>query len=435
MRRRALRFAAIIGAASVATLAVAPAFGAAATSQASAQSLHIAIGGNDAISQKVTSSNNGSTETRSDASTVPTIASLFPGTNVLGVGVAPQQAVSNTDGTSYACAGIAGTGGGIVKVGNSSCNLNGQPLTVNLGGLDMGNVILGSDSALGSALDGPLSPLLQPLGVTVNQIVTALSSNLATTPLGQIKLGGSLSAIEGSCQANPDKATGDARLVDSSGGSAATPIGVTIPNGSGGTQTLTLLNLPANPPPNTHVPVDLNVVVATLTSALTTELNTAVNGALQPLAAALGPVFSQVQTQVVDVLVANLHPLLQALQDNVLDITLNKQVTGDAGRSIHVTALDAQVLPAAKQFAGSSLISGQIGDVTCGPNTRASQEASPSKPGNTTKPKLPDVPTVVDSGMAGHADHTARLVLGATGALLLLAGTAGLVGYRRMLGK
>ena len=48
---------------------------------------------------------------------------------------------------------------------------------------------------------------------------------------------------------------------------------------------------------------------------------------------------------------------------------------------------------------------------------------------------LPDIPTVVDSGLAGHADHTARNVLGATAALLLLAGTAGLAGYRRMLNK
>jgi len=436
LTRRVLRIGAIIGAATVSTLAVAPAFAAAATSQATAQSLHISIAGSSAISQKVTASNNGTTETKNSADTVPTIASLFPATNLLGAGVAPQQAGANKDGTSYACAGIAGTGGGIVKVGNSSCNLNGQPLTLNLGGLDLGNVILGDDSALGSALNGPLADLLQPLGVTLNQLVTTLSSGLAGTPLGQIRLGGSLSAIEGSCNATPDAATGDARLVDSSGGSAATPIGVTIPNGTGGTQTLALLNLPANPPKNTHLLVDLDVVVATLTSALNTELTTAVGGALQPLAVALAPILNTVRTQVVNVLVANLQPLLQALQDNVLDIGMNLQTTGDGGRSIHVTALDAEVLPAAAQFTGSSLISGQIGEVTCGPNTRAT--ATPVTPvtnPNTPHGPLPHVPTAIDSGMAGHADHTARNVLGATAALMLLAGTAGLLGYRRMLNK
>jgi len=48
---------------------------------------------------------------------------------------------------------------------------------------------------------------------------------------------------------------------------------------------------------------------------------------------------------------------------------------------------------------------------------------------------LSGVPTVVDAGLAGHESHTARNVLGATAALMLLAGTAGLLGYRRMLNK
>lgn len=412
-------------------LAVAPAFAAAHVSQASAQSLQLSIAGNSAVSQKITATNDGATENRTDGSTVPTIASVLPNNNLLGVGVAPQQAGANSDGTSYACAGIAGTGGGIVKVGNSSCDLNGKPLTLDLGSLDLGDVILGSDSALGTALQ-PLNALLDPLGKTVNQVVTAVSSNLAGTPLGQIKLGGSLSAIEGSCTANPDKATGDTRLVDSSGGANATPIGITIPDGKGGTQTITLVNLPANPPPNTHVLVDLDKVTQTLIDAIKVELDTAVAGALKSLG--LGDVLQQVQDQVVTTLVANLQPLLKPLQENVLDITLNKQSTGDEGRSIDVTALDLQVLPAAKQFTGSSLISGVIGHVTCGPNSRVITP-NPEAPQNPESPALPDVPTVVDSGLAGHQDHTARNVLGATAALMLLAGTAGLVGYRRMLNK
>lgn len=425
-----------MGAASVVTLAVAPAFAATTVSQSSAQSLQLSIAGSSAVSQKVTATNDGTNETKNDASTVPTIASVLPGNNLIGAGVAPQQAGANKDGSSYACAGIAGTGGGIVKVGNSSCDLNGKPLTIDLATLDLGNVILGSDSALGSALQPLQQPLLDPIGKTVNQIVTTLSGNLAKTPLGQIKLGGSLSAIEGSCTANPDAVSGDARLVDSSGGSNATPIAVTLPDGKGGTQTLTLVNLPANPPKNTHVPVDLDKVTQTLITALTVELDTAVGGALKGLG--LGAALQQVQDKVVAQLVDNLRdPLLKPLQDNLLDITLNKQSTGDNGKSIDVTALDLQVLPAAKQFTGSSLISGQIGHVTCGPNARVIAPAAPTTPTTHVKPptKLPHVPTVVDSGLAGHEDHTARNVLGATGALLLLAGTAGLVGYRRMLGK
>jgi len=433
LKRRVLRFGASIGATTVATLAVAPAFAATTVSQSSAQSLQLSIAGNSAVSQKVTASNDGTTETRNDASTVPTIASVFPGNNLLGAGVAPQQAGANKDGTSYACAGIAGTGGGIVKIGNSSCDLNGKPLTLDLATLDLGDVVLGTDSALGSSLQ-PLQAVLDPLGKSVNQVVTAISGNLAGTPLGQIKLGGSLSAIEGSCTASPDGATGDARLVDSSGGSNATPISVTLPDGKGGTQALTLVNLPANPPKNTHVPVDLDKVTQTLVTALNVELDTAVGGALKDLG--LGGALQQVQDAVVKQLVDNLRdPLLKPLQDNILDITLNQQSLGDGGKSVSVTALDLQVLPAAKQFAGSSLISGQIGHVTCGPNSRVAAPTTPAAQVSPPKAAVPKVPTVVDSGMAGHADHTARNVLGATAALLLLGGTAGLMGYRRMLHK
>jgi hypothetical protein len=414
-----------VGAAALSTLAIAPAFAAATgTSQATAQSLKLSIAGNSVIAQETEATNDGSSETVTDNSTVPTLADLVPGTNLLGVGVAPQAAVAKPDGTSYACAGIAGTGGGIVTVGGSKCDLNGQPLTIDLAHLDLGNIILGTDSALGSAL-APLSVVLNQIGLALNQVVTALSSGLASTPLGEITIGGSLSAIEGSCQADPDAATGDTRLVDSSGGSNSTPISVTLP---GVADPIVLLNLPANPPPNTEVVVDLDTVTQTLIDALKVELNTAVGGALGGLG--LGALLQTVQDQVVTVLVQNLQPLLQAVQDNLLNITLNKQVSSDGGKKISVTALTLDVLPAAAQFTGSSLISGEIGKVTCGPNTRTVVTPTTPTPTDNEKP-----PTVVDSGVAGQADHTARDVLAATAALMLLAGTAGLIGYRRMLTK
>jgi hypothetical protein len=414
-----------VGAAALSTLAIAPAFAAATgTSQATAQSLKLSIAGNSVIAQETEATNDGSSETVTDNSTVPTLADLLPATNLLGVGVAPQAAVAKPDGTSYACAGIAGTGGGIVTVGGSKCDLNGQPLTIDLAHLDLGNIILGTDSALGSAL-APLSVVLNQIGLALNQVVTALSSGLASTPLGEITIGGSLSAIEGSCQADPDAATGDTRLVDSSGGSNSTPISVTLP---GVADPIVLLNLPANPPPNTEVVVDLDTVTQTQIDALKVELNTAVGGALGGLG--LGALLQTVQDQVVTVLVQNLQPLLQAVQDNLLNITLNKQVSSDGGKKISVTALTLDVLPAAAQFTGSSLISGEIGKVTCGPNTRTVVTPTTPTPTDNEKP-----PTVVDSGVAGQADHTARDVLAATAALMLLAGTAGLIGYRRMLTK
>jgi hypothetical protein len=420
LNRRALRFSAIIGAAAVSTLAIAPVFAASTpVSQATAQALDLKIAGNSLISQIVTSSNDGTTETKNNASTLPTIASVVPGNSLLGAGVLPQDAVSKSDGTSYACAGLAGTGGGIVKVGNSSCKLNGKPVTIDLAHLSLGNALLGNDSALGSALNGlpGIGTLLGTLSTTLDGLVTQISGAVAGTPLGSLSIGGALSAIEASCQADPTAATGDARLVDSSGGSDQIPISITLP---GVPDPIVLLNLPANPPPNTHVLTNLNVVTASLISAVKTELATALQGKLAGLG--LGTLLTQVQTAVIDQLVANLQPLLQPLEQYIADIILNKQVSSDNGRKIEVTALDAQVLPALQQFAGASLIGGEIGKVTCGPNP----------PTTTPTENPPGTPTVVDSGLTG-ASHTTRDVLMATTALMLLAGTAGLIGYRRIL--
>jgi hypothetical protein len=429
LNRRVLRLGAIVGAAALSTLAIAPAFAAArGTSQATAQSLKLSIAGNSVIAQQTASSNDGTTETVTDNSTVPTLASVLPNNNLLGVGVAPQAAVAKPDGTSYACAGIAGTGGGIVTVGGSSCNLNGEPLTIDLAHLNLGNVILGNNSAIGSALNSipGLGALLTQLGASLTDAVNAISGGLASTPLGEIKIGGSLSAIEADCKADPDAATGGAHLVDSSGGSNSTPISVTLP---GVAQPIVLLNLPANPPPNTPLVVKLDTVTQSLIDGLKVELTTALQGALAN--AGLQSLLQTIQDQVITVLVANLQPVLQAVQDNLLNIMLNKQVVSDGGKKIEVTALTLDVLPAAQQFAGFSLISGEIGKVSCGPNTRINTPVAPTPtPTDNEKP-----PTVVDSGVAGQADHTARDVLAATAALMLLAGTAGLIGYRRMLTK
>ncbi len=422
MNRRLLRFGAITGAAAVSLLAVAPAF-AATVSQSTAQAINLSIAGNSVISQEVTAVHDGTSEESVDNSTIPTLLDLLPANTALAVGVAPQEAVANADGTSFACAGIAGTGGGVVKVGDERCELNGEPLTLELGSLDLG-VLPGPSGALSTALE----PLLGALGPVLDQVVDAIVDGVGGTPIGEIGLSGSLSVIEGSCFADPDAAVGDTRLVDTSGGTNATPISVTLP---GVAEPIVLLNLPANPPPNTEVVVELDQVTQTLIDALEVQLNTMVQEALVPLAGPLVGVLQQVQDQAVVVLVDALQPLLQPLQENILNITLNQQTFGDNGRSIEVTALDIQVLPALAEFAGGSLVGGQIGNVTCGPNSRVTvDEPTP----NPTPTDNPEPPTVVDAGAAGD-DGTARAVLTATAALTLLAGSAGLIGYRRMLNK
>ena len=443
MNRRVLRFGAIIGAATVSALAVSPAFAAAGTSQATAQSVQLSIAGQSAVSQKITATNDGTTENRTNTSTVPVIADLLTGNNVVQAGVAPQDAHANADGTSYACAGLAGDqSGGIVTVGKSSCGIDGADLSLGLGAVDLDLVtILGTEGALTGPLGTALAPLTGALGGSIDDAVAQLRTALADTPLGQIALEGSLSAIEATCTADPTAAAGDAQIVDTAGGHTI-PVRVTIPDSDGvGTQTLDLVTLDVNVAPKpggTNLLINLDEITEALINAIREEVRTAVGGAVSALDAGLLKTLltDTVQDTIVTQLVTALRPnLLTQLDANILSVTINDRTFGDAGKSVDVKALRAEVLPAAAQFSGSSLISGTVGHVTCGPNARTAPSSDTGSPNQPGAGNLPDIPTVVDSGLAGHADHTARNVLGATAALMLLAGTAGLAGYRRMLNK
>lgn len=427
MNRRVLRYGAVMGAVTVSMLAIAPVFAATTVSQAGAQSLVLSIAGNSIVSQEVTATNDGDAQTKNDASTVPTLASLIPGNNAIGVGVAPQDAGANADGTSFACAGLAGTGGGIAKVGNSSCDIDGAPLTLNLATLDLDLTNLLGAGALTGPLGDALSGVLLPVGTVLDDIVSQLTTALAGTPLGDLSIGGSLSAIQSTCVANPTAATGDSGLARP--GSDTVPIGITLPGGT----VVNLVNLPVNPPVNFKPvtnPLDLVDLLVGPNGAIKDELDTALGGAL----AGLGPVLDALLTPLKAALLAPvldaLAPVFDALEENILDITMNKQVVSEGGRKIEITALELDVLPAAAAFVGASLVKGEIGKVTCGPNT--AKVVPPTEP---TDDPTPEVPTVVDSGVRGPADNTALNVLVATGALMALAGTAGLIGYRRMLVK
>lgn len=442
MKRLIFRLGAVVGATAVSALAVAPAFAAAATSQATAQSIDVSLGGSSVISQKITATNDGTAETRNDASTIPTLADLLTGNNALGAGVAPQDAHANADGTSFACAGLAGTGGGIAYVGDSACDVDaGEPLTLNLGSLDLDLVnLLGGQGALTGPLRDALEPLTLPVGTALDDLVAQLTASLADTPLGQISLDGALSTIAADCTANPTSAQGGAEILDSSG-DRSIPIRVTIPTAEGGTQTLNLVDFDVDLEPRPggyNLLVNLDEITAALFLAIQGEVETALGGAIADLNdAVLEALLNDViQAQIVAPIVEQLRDsLLQPLSDNVLRVVVLDRTYGDAGRSVDVTALRAEVLPAAAEFSGSSLIDGMIGHVTCGPNTAATQDLPANNPDSPADGDLPDVPTVVNSGTAGDGDNTARNVLGATAALMLLAGTAGLMGYRRMLDK
>jgi hypothetical protein len=422
LKRRVLRIGAIIGAATVSTLAVAPAFAAATVSQSTARALNLNLGGNNITSGlgTVKATNDGSGESKTGPTNPP--ISVLKKQGLLNIGALVQEAAANDDGTSAACSGVAGNGGtgSLAKVGDSSCITPGSPVDLSLANLDLtGVVTIDPASVL-----GPLAALNKPLEKILSGVTAPLSQALEDA-LGEVSVGGSLGAIESQCSAEPGSATGTTHLVNTTGNNNDVPITLKVAGKS-----VVLVSLPVNPAPNQHVVGDLSGVTQAIIDGVNQELTEALDGSLS----GLKTLTNALQQKVIKTLADALEPLLQPIEDNVLDITLNKQVkTAD---TIDVTAIDLQVLPALKAQLGFSAIDAQIAEVTCGPNSRVGVNppgGDTSGPGDNGN--LPDVPTVVDSGLAGKADHTARNVLGATGALMLLAGTAGLMGYRRMLNK
>lgn len=438
MNRRATRLGALAGAAALSPLAVAPAFAATTVSHASAQSVVLSIAGNSAVSQELTATNDGTTATTSDRSTVPVLATLVEGNNAIAAGVAPQKAGANADGTSYACAGLAGPQGGIAQVGDASCSLDGDALTLGLGTLDLDLKNLLGAGALTGALKGPLSALTLPVGTALDDVITELTGALGATPLGSVGITGSLSAVEATCVADPDRATGDANILNAGGQGAA--IAVTIPDPRGGTISLPLATLPLNPDVDEKVvlhPEGLTDKLLSENGAIHQELTNLLGGAIAGVGdAVVKALLVPLQGQVVVALTNALRPALAAIEDNLLSITLNHQVSSEGGRKIEVTAMDVQVLPAARQLMGSSLVSGQIGKVSCGPNSRVSAPPATSIPADHTPSNgggPATIPTVVAAGEAGEQSNAARNVLLAMGALLMLGGAAGAAGYRRLL--
>ena len=448
MNRNLFKAGAFAGVVSVAVLAAGPALAADPVSQARANGLNIQLAGNKLISGETLATNDGTQAGHGKVvvdNTLPQVAGALPGTNVAGLGVVLQDAWADKDGNSAACAGAAGQGSGLVAVGDKGCDVKGsQTATLDLASLDLGNLIANPDSIVGQVLNalGINGLVLKPLqDALVKPLTDALSSTL-----GNVGLTGSLGAIAGMCSATPDSATGSATIADSH-------LGLTL-----GKQTLNLVDFPANPDPNTHVLTNLDKVTGVVLDAVTTQVKNmlktplgsipndgsllgtlaTVLKAIQPVTGTLGDALGQVtgvvQDQIITQLVSALQPLLKPLEQNVLDITLNKQPVPQKAKTFETTALDLQVLPALKQFTGgSSLIGGTIGHVLCGPNSRIggpSQSPSPSEsPSNPSHSPSNHIPTNVDSGLGGNGH--ANEILAAVAALLALAGAGGTLAYRR----
>ena len=406
------RGAAVAAAAAMVALSAAPA-SAATVSQASATALSLELAGTGATdSGTYAVTNDGSTES-AEGTNEPLITALG-GQDAIHAGTLAQDAVANSNATSAACSGLAGDGATLVAAGSGDCLSGGDNISLDAGSLDFSDVELVS-SGLFQGVDEKLITALEDAGLSQTAVTDPLSAALKQllAALGDPGLHLDLGAVQSSCIADKDKASGDSSLANSRAY-------VTVPTMGD----VTLVDLPVDPDVNQKVVTDLTGVTDAILDALRTQFTNALQGALAPANGGL----DQLQTQVLDTALGQIESQLAPLEDNVLDITLNAQNTSPG--AITVTALDVKVLPAAEAFVGGSLAHLTIGTSSCGPNSPTTKTVV-NKPPKAANPPA-SVPTVVTAGMESYDDGSAGRIALVT-LLLLAAAGAGVATYVRML--
>lgn len=416
--RSYLRSASVIGAFALSTVAIAPALAAAPVAQSDANAITLSVAGNENGSGTATATNDGSTETKSGQETPP--VSVLGGQNLLRLGALAQEATAATDGSSAACAGVAGNGGSVANIGASRCLVPGDQVAATLGNLDLTGLVVADPTSALAPLNQVTGPILGQLSPLINQVVAQLRAQF-----GDLGLVAGLGAVEGRCTAQLGSAEGDAFLADAQ-------LRVVLPK-QANRPDLVLLDLPVHPAPNTHLTTNLSDVLDMIAEALTNDLNASFDGAGAPLNALIDAFQANIVKAVRDQVESNLAPLEQ----NLLDITLNRQIRPTKD-SIKVRALDLTVLPVLQDQLDASLANLHVGNADCGPSGRVAAVAAPPAP------KAPAAPAAIPTGVsAGYEtapaqygapveDSTNMIVLGAF-ALLVTTG-AGFVTYRRLRG-
>src|SRR6478672_8794063 len=165
--RSHLRLASVVGAIVLSGVAMAPALAATNLSSAGANALTVSVAGNENGTGNVTATNDGSGEKKTGDSAPP--VSILKGQKLLNVGVLAQEATATAaggTGRSAACAGIAGNGGSVAQIGDSSCLNPGEPIGLSLTNLDLSHtLVVDPNSAL-----GPLAQANAPLKAVLSQI-------------------------------------------------------------------------------------------------------------------------------------------------------------------------------------------------------------------------------------------------------------------------
>lgn len=383
---------ALAGAAALVGLSGAPA-AAATVAQASGTAVRVTVAGNPADSGSFRSTHDGNGE-QTSGSNSPAVA--LPGLGVASAGTLAQDArtrVQDGRGYSEACAGLAGDGATVVGVGEGSCLQGGQTLQLSAGTLDLAALLDGLGAPDGGLplpdLPVPLEPgQLDAITQAFNDAVDQVS-----TQLGNPGLFVDLGAVQSRCTSGPGTAQGSASIV-----------GARAYAQFQGEQ-VELVRLPVNPAPNTKVVTDLGAVADTVRTALIAQFRTGLEGGLAPLEEA---VRNAAINAAIDAALPQISEQLAPLQQDLLDVTLNKQVRQGADQ-ITVTALDAQVLPVAAEQLDASAVSLQIGESACGPSGQVTTAQPTPTPDPTPDPQprpepAPRTPTVVPAGVATAPD-------------------------------
>ena len=391
----------LVSAAAVATTVALLTPGAAVAAQdggtGDANALRATIAGNTQGTGTVIANNDGTGQEKSGPSNPP--VSVLTGQPYVNLGVLAQDALARDNGTSAACAGVAGDGGSVVEIGDSGCLEPGESINLTLSGFDV-ETLLDVELAAGT---GSLGTAFDALGVipveTFNDVLDALQNGVDTVaadfdPRLEVDAG----AVQSSCTADGSRATGSTSIAN---GALVVNLGFGAPK---------LLDLDAEPDPNTRLLSDLGPLVDVMQQAISDQIDSN----LAPLS--LDP---NDQTNLIIGVLEQLEPAFNALEENVVEVILNQQEKSQGGRRIDVTGLSVRLLPAAEAAgAPTPLAQAEIANVGCGPLAAAATDSG----GN-------PVPTTVNAGAdqapGSSGDHSAVAALLAS--LLALAGAAGLL--------
>lgn len=410
-----MRKSALITAAAVAGLAVPMAWPgvahAAVSGRADASALDVKIAGQGTDSGRVQATWDGQESVTGSAE--PQLA-LPVASRFVNLGVLTQQATAG-DGTAAACAGVAGNGGGTIQIGDGSCLTPGETVRGSLTDLTLGNLLDLDAGELEAILAGTPADRVPELPTDpIDDVISRVTEGIAAEA-GDLGLGLRFDVIEGRCAVTGNDAGGSASIVNAA----------LVATGIEGRDPIQLVQLPANPPPNTEVATDLSQVVDVLLAGVDTQLRDGLQGALSPLAeGVLGPVREQLVAGIRD----NLEEQLEPLEANLVRVVLNEQ-SRPTSDSVRVTALRAEVLPVAREQLGASVVDVKIGDVGCGP-ADAAPAAAPQEPALEKAgpaPARPALPTAVSAGIAGEdaaASAAPYAVLGLGGLAISVAGVA-----------